>query len=1011
MADKRIKGITIEIDGETKGLDKALQDVNKRSREVSNELRSVERLLKFDPGNVQALAQKQQLLSQQVENTSKKLNQLKDAQSQVEQQFQRGDIGAEQYRAFQREIQFTQAQLNKYTQELQNMEQEQQKVQQSTKQLETLFKATGKSVDDFSNALGSKLTNAIKSGKASSAQLEEAIEKIGKEALGTNTDIDKMKEALKGLDSGVSLDKIRKELSQISETANESQKEIGELGNELTNLAGGLAAGGGIAGVIQTALDTSQLNTKIDITFDVPEKSKKTVKDAVNQITAYGVDAESALEGVRRQWALNANASDEANRKIVEGAGAIASAYSGIDFTELIQEVNEMSKEMGITNEEALGLTNSLLNIGFPPEQLDIIAEYGKQLHDAGFSAEEIQAIMAAGVETGTWNIDNLLDGLKEGRILLAEFGQGVDDSTAALLEGTGISTQQLQSWGQAVAEGGEKGRKAMQEAAKALVNIDDKTKQNALGVKLFGTMWEDQGTNITDTILNMDKHLADAAKNQENFNETTAKINADPAVKLQKAFSDLKTALQPLLSVIASVVGAFASFISTNPVLAGTITAVVGAVGILAGALMGLAPIFYSLQNVIPAITKALPLLGKAFTTMTGPIGLAVTALTVLVPLIIKNWEPIKEFFVNLWDGIKQVFTTVVTAIGDFLAGAWEGIKNTTSTAWNGIKEFFTSIWEGIKTIFSAAVGVVGTILSTAWETIKNTIMTTWQAITEFLTTTWDGIKTTAMTLWEGIKAFFQTALTGIQTLFTTIWNAIQTTTQTVWNAIAGFLQGLWGGIKNTATTIFNNIKTFIQGIWSGVQNITVSIWNGIKNSISSVWDNIKNIASTAWGNIKNFIMSPVNAIKDAVPKAFESMKSKLGSIWDGVKSAIKAPLNAIISMINKFISGLNKLKIPDWVPGVGGKGINIPTIPMLAKGTNFFKGGMAIVGEQGPELVELPTGSKVYPNKETMGMLGGAISINIQNMTVRDDNDIEKISRDLYTLIERSKRSRGFR
>lgn len=140
MADKRIKGITIEIDGETKGLDKALQDVNKRSREVSNELRTVERLLKFDPGNVQALAQKQQLLSQQIENTSNKLNQLKAAQSQVEQQFQRGDIGAEQYRAFQRELQFTQAQLNKYTQELRDMEQEQKNVQNSTKQLENLLR-------------------------------------------------------------------------------------------------------------------------------------------------------------------------------------------------------------------------------------------------------------------------------------------------------------------------------------------------------------------------------------------------------------------------------------------------------------------------------------------------------------------------------------------------------------------------------------------------------------------------------------------------------------------------------------------------------------------------------------------------------------------------------------------------------------------------------------------------------------------------------------------------------
>ncbi|WP_206706328.1 hypothetical protein [Anoxybacillus flavithermus] len=97
--------------------------------------------------------------------------------------------------------------------------------------------------------------------------------------------------------------------------------------------------------------------------------------------------------------------------------------------------------------------------------------------------------------------------------------------------------------------------------------------------------------------------------------------------------------------------------------------------------------------------------------------------------------------------------------------------------------------------------------------------------------------------------------------------------------------------------------------------------------------------------------------------------------------------------------------------MPGVGGKGINIPKIPMLAKGTDYFRGGYAIVGEQGPELVQLPRGSKVYPNSETQAMLGGTIAINIQNMTVRNDTDIEKISRELYTLIERSKRSRGLR
>lgn len=90
MAGGRIKGISISIDGETTGLQNALKDVNKRSNDLTKELKDVERLLKFDPGNIEALAQKQQLLTQQIENTTQKLDKLKAAEQQVQAQFQNG---------------------------------------------------------------------------------------------------------------------------------------------------------------------------------------------------------------------------------------------------------------------------------------------------------------------------------------------------------------------------------------------------------------------------------------------------------------------------------------------------------------------------------------------------------------------------------------------------------------------------------------------------------------------------------------------------------------------------------------------------------------------------------------------------------------------------------------------------------------------------------------------------------------------------------------------------------
>lgn len=113
-----IKGITIEIAGNTQPLNKALEDVNKNTRDLQGELRSVERLLKLDPENTELLAQKQKLLGEQVDNSREKLNRLKAAQEQVNQAFQRGDLGEEQYRHFQRQVINAEQDLKKFENQL-----------------------------------------------------------------------------------------------------------------------------------------------------------------------------------------------------------------------------------------------------------------------------------------------------------------------------------------------------------------------------------------------------------------------------------------------------------------------------------------------------------------------------------------------------------------------------------------------------------------------------------------------------------------------------------------------------------------------------------------------------------------------------------------------------------------------------------------------------------------------------------------------------------------------------
>lgn len=103
--------------------------------------------------------------------------------------------------------------------------------------------------------------------------------------------------------------------------------------------------------------------------------------------------------------------------------------------------------------------------------------------------------------------------GCKEGRIKMAEFGAGVDKSMQEVLDKTKISADQFEKWGQAIAGGGENGQKAMLEATKALAGVENATDRNALGTKMFGTLWEDQGKKIIDTILKAEGKQVDLKK------------------------------------------------------------------------------------------------------------------------------------------------------------------------------------------------------------------------------------------------------------------------------------------------------------------------------------------------------------------------------------------------------------------------------------------------------------------------------------------------------------------
>lgn len=176
MAKSSIKGITIKIGGDTTGLDKALKETNKKSRELESELKAVDKALKLDPNNVTLVKQKQDLLKDSIKETKSKLDVLKEAQSQVTAQYKKGEIDAGQYRAFQRELETTKSKLSSLKDEKKNVN----AIGTAFKEAKDKVEPVIKKVEKVGSAIGGATSKAVKFtatlGKIDTAMIGKAAD-------------------------------------------------------------------------------------------------------------------------------------------------------------------------------------------------------------------------------------------------------------------------------------------------------------------------------------------------------------------------------------------------------------------------------------------------------------------------------------------------------------------------------------------------------------------------------------------------------------------------------------------------------------------------------------------------------------------------------------------------------------------------------------------------------------------------------------------------------------------
>lgn len=516
-----IKGITVKIAGDTIDLQKSLKAVQSSSASLQSELSAVNRQLKFDPENTVLLAQKQEVLKEQIENSKSALDRLLEVQNQVEEQAKNGEISTEQYRAYQREVEKTKSKLNSFNEQL------------------------DKTRDEFD-----KVANGV--------------------------------ENLENKSNKTDLSKVKKEMDEVKSSADNLKSAVGDALKEATATA--TAIGGAVTGAIvsangeQKALNS--LQAQAGLTAEEMTKYKDVLEDVYKGNFGESQEEVANVLALIKQTTNETNPSKL--KDMTENLFTLRDAYD-YDFVETLRAANMLMEQFGVTGDEAFNLIaqGSQKGLNKNGDLLDTINEYSVHYKQLGYDANEFFNSLENGSKAGTFSIDKLGDAMKEfgirskdtasstqeGFALLGygakasaediqkakdevakleknlyyakEEQKGFNESTSELtkqknadkieqysgaLKAAKENLANLESAGKGAkgsienlqarfAKGGDSAKSATSEVLKALFEMDDKVKQNQAGVDLFGTMWEDLGIDGVKALMKVNG-FADKTKN-----------------------------------------------------------------------------------------------------------------------------------------------------------------------------------------------------------------------------------------------------------------------------------------------------------------------------------------------------------------------------------------------------------------------------------------------------------------------------------------------------------------
>lgn len=753
-AGRDIKGITIEIGADTKGVVSAMAGINKEAKNTQAQLKDIDRLLKLDPTNTELLKQKQQLLTQSIGETKDKLVVLKDAEKQAQQQFAEGKISKDQYDALKREIVATENQLK-------NLEGQAKSANSS---LQSMADATGKFGDSATNA-GKKMmpvtAGIVALGTASVAAfntVDAGYDTIVKKTGATGKELDGLTKSMDNLFGNMP---IRAQDAGVA--IGEVNTRFGVTGKTLENLSGEF--------VKFANINEADLNTSIGNTSKIMQQWNVDISQTDN------------LLGMISKKSQETGISTDSLMQSIQQNGATLKEM-GLDLGQSITLLSEFEKN-GVNADVAMaGLKKAVVN--YTKQGMSMDDALSTTISSIKNASSETEALSIAQGIFGAKGANEMTKAIREGRL-------SVDDISGAMEE-----------YGSVVSDTFEATQDAPDRMKVALNNLALAGKD--LGAVLLTTL-APMIESLAGTFKNMAQWFSGLSEGQK---KTIISILALVAAigpllifigKMSTGISAIMTLaikLGPILSKLGPIIGivktAFSglfAIIAANPVI--LIIAAIIAVLILLWTKCdwfreGVITIFNALVAGIKfAINAIATFLKSAWESMQQEVMFIVG---IIKSYILIQFEALKLGISLIWDAIKLVFTLT----------------------WITIQAIVQTAIDVIKTIIDTTFKVIGIIIKTTMDVIKQIIGVVMAIISGDWKGAWEGIKGIVATIGNGITSAIGTIGEGIKKVFTGIINNAKKWGEDMIQGIIDGIKGMINKVGDAAKSVATKISSFLH-------------------------------------------------------------------------------------------------------------------------------------------------------------------------------------------------------